>query len=139
MRRFNAIGAGRAGYDAFWSSYAAIFAKAKPAVRAEFDVYRGLMLRDAADRDLRPAGDIPVAVLVAARSYPPFLKLPYDASAQFQADLRHRIRMLQEWALASPKGTLVVSNQTTHAVPRDDPDLIVWAVKRVLAAAATPP
>jgi hypothetical protein len=46
--------------------------------------------------------------------------------------VRHRIRQLQEWALDSPHGTLVVSNATTHLVPREDPDLIVWATKRVL-------
>jgi pimeloyl-ACP methyl ester carboxylesterase len=133
---FDAIGAGRAGYEAFWSSYAALFERAAPAVRAEFSVYRGLMERDVADRDLRPAPDVPVVVLVAAKPYPPLPGLPYDPRAHFQADLRHRIRMLQEWALASPRGTLVVSNHASHAVPREDPDLIVWAVQRVLSTAA---
>jgi len=131
---FDAIGAGRAGYDAFWSSYAALIERASPAARAEFRVFRGLMERDVADRDLPPVPDVPVVVVVAAKPYPPPPGLPYDPQAQFQADLRHRVRMLQEWALASPRGTLVVSNHTTHAVPREDPDLIVWAVKRVLSA-----
>jgi hypothetical protein len=27
----------------------------------------------------------------------------------------------------------VISNHTTHAIPREDPELIVWAVKRVLS------
>ena len=74
-----------------------------------------------------------LVVLVAAKPYPPLPGLPYDPQAQFQADLRHRIKMLQEWALTSPRGTLVVSNSTSHAVPREDPDLIVWAVERVLS------
>ncbi|MFN2566636.1 MAG: alpha/beta fold hydrolase [Gemmatimonadaceae bacterium] len=136
---FDAIGAGRAGYDALWSSYAALFERSSPAVRAEFNVFRGLMERDLADRDLWPVPDVPVVVLVAAKPYPPFLKLPYDPQAHFQADLRHRIRMLQEWALAAPRGTLIVSNHTSHAVPWEDPELIVWAVNRVLSAVPNRP
>jgi pimeloyl-ACP methyl ester carboxylesterase len=130
---FNAIGAGRAGYDAFWSSYARVFERASPAVRAEFDVFRNLMERDLADRNLRAVPDVPVVVLLAAKPYPPLPGLPYDAQAHFQADLRHRIRMLEDWALASSRGMLVVSNRTTHAVPREAPDLIVWAVQQVLS------
>jgi pimeloyl-ACP methyl ester carboxylesterase len=136
---FDAIGAGRAGYDAFWSAFGALLQRAAPAARAEFDVYRGLMQRDVAERGLQPAPDVPVVVLVAAKPYPPLPGLPYDAKAHFQADLRHRVRMLHEWALASPRGTLVVSNHTSHAVPREDPELIVWAVRRVLDAVANRP
>ena len=130
---FNAIGAGRAGYEAFWSAYAAFVQRASPAARAEFDVYRGLMQRDLSDRDLRPAPAVPVVVIVAAKPTLVPLELPYDAATHAQADIRHRIRVLQEWALASPRGTLVLSNTATHAVARDDPDLIVWAVRRILS------
>jgi hypothetical protein len=73
-------------------------------------------------------------VLVAAKYLPlPSMQLPYDAHAHFEVDLRHRIEMLQEWALASPRGTLVVSNHTTHALLREDPELVLWAIKRVLS------
>ena len=137
---FNAIGAGRAGYEAFWSLYAAMVQRASsPAVRAEFDVYRALVQRDLSARDLAPAPAVPAVVIVAAKPNPSLAGLPYDVSAHFQADLRHRVRMLQEWALASPRGTLVMSNHTNHAVLREDPDLVVWAVRRVLAAVPTRP
>lgn len=136
---FDAIGAGRTGYEAFWSGYAALFERAPPAVRAEFTVFRSLIARGPSDRDLRPVPDVPVVVLVAARPYPQLPGLPYDPQAHFRADLRHRIRMLQEWALASPRGTLVVSNHTGHAVPREEPDLVVWAVRRVLSAVSNRP
>jgi hypothetical protein len=83
---------------------------------------------------------VPLAVIVAARYLPlPAMRVPYDPKAHFDADLRHRTKLLQEWALASPRGTLVVSNTTTHAIPREDPDLIVWAVRRVLSAAPSRP
>ncbi len=133
---FEAVGAGRAGYDAYWSGFAALFTQAAPGVRAEFNVLRGLMEMDPARRDLRPVPEVPVVVIVAAKYLPPppVIKVRYDPQAHFDADLRQRIRMLQEWALASPQGTLVMSNASTHAITREDPDLIVWAVKRVLSA-----
>jgi hypothetical protein len=33
-----------------------------------------------------------------------------------------------------PNGTLIVATNTTHAIPRDDPDLIVSTIERVLLA-----
>jgi dienelactone hydrolase len=80
---FEAVGAGRRGYDAYWPALGALTKNRPPSARAEFEVLRQLM----------------------------------DA---------------EEWALDSPHGTLVVSNATTHLVPREDPDLIVWATRRVL-------
>jgi pimeloyl-ACP methyl ester carboxylesterase len=132
---FDSIGAGRAGYEAFWSSYAALMEHGSAAALAEFNVYRSLMTREVGDRDLQPAPAVPVVVLVAAKP-PPFLpNLPFDAQAHFEVDVRHRVRKLQAWALASPRGTLVLSNHSNHAIPREDPALIVWAVQRVLVAA----
>ena len=132
---FDSVGAGRAGYEAYWSGFAAFFARSPPAVRAEFDVFRGLMELDPAARDLRPEPRVPVVVLVAAKyqPLPPSMRLPFDPRAHFEVDARHRIGLMREWALASPRGTLVVSNGTTHAIPREDPELIVWAVRRVLS------
>jgi pimeloyl-ACP methyl ester carboxylesterase len=134
---FDSVGAGQAGYDAFWSAFESIFAQSPPAIRAEFEVFRGLMEVKVGERDLRPMPGVPVVVLAAAKylPLPPTLRLPFDPEAQFEFDVRHRIRMLQEWALASPRGTLVVSNTTTHVIPREEPELIVWAIERVLVQA----
>jgi len=130
---FDSVGAGRKGYDALWSGFAAMMERSSEAALAEFDVMRTLLARDVSDRDLRSVPDVPVVVLIAAKPYPFFLKVPYDQHAHFKADVRHRVRMLQKWTLDSSQGTLVVSNHTTHAVPREDPELIAWAVKRVLS------
>jgi pimeloyl-ACP methyl ester carboxylesterase len=134
---FDSVGAGRAGYDALWQGFTALFKDASPAVKEEFKVLRGLMEENPKDRDLRPAPDVPVVILIAAKPYPAFLKLPYDQQAQFKVDVRHRIKKLQEWALDSSHGTLVVSNNTTHAIPREDHHLIVWAIKRVISLSAS--
>ena len=131
---FDSIGAGKAGYDALWSGFVSATEGRSEAGKAELKAMRGLIELEKKDRDLRPEPDVPVVMLIAGKPNPPFLQLPYDQQAHFDVDLRHRIRMLQEWALASPKGTIVVSNHTTHAIPKEDPDLIVWAIMRVLSA-----
>jgi len=134
---YQAIGSGRDGYDAYWSAFGSLFERAAPAVRAELEVLRGLMELDLDERDVPPLPDVPVTVIVAAKYLPLVgMRLPFDPEEHFEADLRHRIDRLSEWALESHDGLLVVSNRTTHAVPREAPDLIVWAVRRVLTAAA---
>jgi pimeloyl-ACP methyl ester carboxylesterase len=131
---FETIGVGRAGFEEYWSSFSALLAQASPAVRAENQVLRGLLEMDMAARDLRPVPAVPMAVLVAAKYFAVPLKVPFDLQQHFQADLRYRLRVLSEWVLASPHGTLVVANNTTHTIPREDPALIVSAVQRVLEA-----
>jgi pimeloyl-ACP methyl ester carboxylesterase len=137
---FDSIGAGRAGFDAYWSRLGALFERAPPAMRAELKVFSGLMQRDSVDPEVRRVPNVPVVVIIAGKYRPlAAFQLPFDARAYFDVELRHRSNLLQEWVLASPGGTLVVSNTSTHAVPREDPELIVWAVKRVLAAASANP
>jgi pimeloyl-ACP methyl ester carboxylesterase len=131
---FEAIGAGRAGFESYWSSFAALLAQASPAVRAENQVMRELLERDLADRDLRRLPAVPMVVVVAAKYFAVPLTVPFDLQRHFQADLRYRLRVLDEWVLASPHGTLVMANTTTHAIPQEDPGLIVSAVQRVLGA-----
>ncbi|MEX1241493.1 MAG: alpha/beta hydrolase [Cyclobacteriaceae bacterium] len=132
---FDSVGAGREGHEAYWSSFGALIERRSPAAKAEFRAMRNLFVLNPGDRDLRAVPDVPVVVLISAKPFPPFMKFSFDQEQHYKVDVRHRIRMLQGWALNSPKGTIVVSNQTTHAIPREDPELIVWAVRRVLAAA----
>jgi pimeloyl-ACP methyl ester carboxylesterase len=131
---FEAIGAGRAGFEAYWSSFTALLSDAPQAVRAEHQVLRGLLEMNVADRDLRQVPAVPMVVIVAAKYLAVPLKVPFDLQGHFQADLRYRLRVFNEWVLASPHGTLVMTNNTTHTVPREDPGLIVSAVQRVVGA-----
>ena len=131
---FEQIGAGRAGFQAYWSSFSALLARASPAVRAENDVLRGLLEVDLSARDLRPVPAVPTVVIIAAKYFEVPLSVSFDLKQYFQADLRYRLRVLSEWALASPHGTLVMANNTSHTIPREDPGLIVSAVQRVLDA-----
>jgi pimeloyl-ACP methyl ester carboxylesterase len=131
---FEKIGAGRAGFEAYWSGFSALLAQASPAVRAENQVLRGLLEMDLSARDVRPVPAVPMAVIVAAKYFAVPLTVPFDLREHFQADLRYRLRVLSEWVLASPHGTLVMANNTSHTIPREDPALIVSAVERLLAA-----
>lgn len=134
---FVAIGAGKEGYEAFWSQLASAYKQAPPSMQAEFEVFRGLMEQKLPDRELMPVPEVPVAVIVSGKyqAPPPFLQLPYDPRAHFEADLRHKIKMLSEWALETPRGTFVVSNASSHGVLGEEPHLVVWAILRVLTAA----
>ena len=134
LKPFETIGAGRAGFDAYWSSFMSLLADAPQAVRAENQVLHGLLAMNLAERDLRPMPGVPMVVIVAGKYFAVPLKVSFDLQALFQADLRYRLGVLNEWVLASPHGTLVMANNTTHIVPREDPGLIVSAVQRVLGA-----
>ena len=109
-------------------------AGAPPAVRAELQVFRGLLEMDLAARDLRPVPPVPMVVIVAAKYLRVPLGVPFDLQRHFQADLRYRLGVLGEWVLGSPHGALVVASNMTHLIPREDPDLIVSAIQRVLRA-----
>ena len=51
IKPFETIGAGRAGFEAYWSSFSSLMAKAPPAIRAEHEVMNGLLKQDLAERD----------------------------------------------------------------------------------------
>lgn len=131
---FETIGVGRAGFDAYWSSFSDLLAQTAPAVRAENEILQGLLKMDLPDRDLRPLPSVPLAVIVAGKYFAVPLPVSFDLQQHFQADLRYRLGVLSEWVLASPNGTLVLANNTTHTIPREDPALIVSAIERVLGA-----
>lgn len=139
---FEAVGAGESGHDAYWEGFSGLVSRAAPAVRAEFAMLRALLDMELADRDLRPMPAVPLVVIVAGRfqPLPIYDQFPFDGRAYFDADLRHRIQALQEWTLASPDGLLLATSRSTHAIPRDAPDLIIWSIRHVLhAACATCP
>lgn len=134
LKPFEEIGTGRVGYDALWSGLGRLMQQAPEPIKAEFEVFSGLMRLAPAERRLLRVPAVPSVVILAGKHQPlpDVLQLPYEQEAYFEADLRHRTQLLAEWALSSPSGTLVVSRAFSHAVPMEDPELIVWAVRRIL-------
>ena len=86
---FDSIGAGRSGYDAYWSTFGKLLQNAAPAARAEFDALRQLMSLEVERRDLKPLPAVPIVIIVAASPLPlAALQLPFDTAAYFEAEVR---------------------------------------------------
>ena len=134
---FRAIGADRTAYDAYWTGFAGLFKNAPPAARMEFATMRELLGTPPGERAMPRLAGIPIVVIVAGKylHLPIYEQLPFDSRSFFAADLRHRLKVFQEMVLASPNGTLVAATSYTHALPREAPELVNWAIARMLSSA----
>jgi hypothetical protein len=102
-----------------------------PGVRAELTQVARYGATEFADiRRLRVSPDLPVAVIVGGKPPGP---LPPNALTTNVNILRLvQIRHQADWALSSRAGLLLVSSEAGHDVVRDDPALVLQAVKHVL-------
>ncbi len=99
-----------------------------PGLRAEFEQILANMTGDFAEaRSFRQPPGIPVAVVLSARK---------GGTPVADALLRLQISHQSEWAFSSSNGLLIVSDTTGHMVHRDDPALVLQAIKHVLQHAA---
>ena len=80
--------------------------------------------------------DVPVSVLMATKFDPaPWAGEPCEPRACHGAWVRLRTGWLTPLVRDSSSGTFTLTTSSGHDVPREDPDLIVWAIQRVLTAA----
>jgi pimeloyl-ACP methyl ester carboxylesterase len=94
-------------------------------LRAEYENLQQNMRTDFAEaRGLRPTSSVPVAVVIAAP--PGRLKHPGEVLMQLQ--IKHQAK----WALNSSNGLLIVSGAVGHNVAKENPSLVVQAVRHVL-------
>jgi pimeloyl-ACP methyl ester carboxylesterase len=94
--------------------------------------------------ELRAAGeppDVPVVFLVAGKPQPlpPTATFPGDYDRFFQANLEQRLDHFSKLAQRAAKGTLVHTSKSGHVIHAIEPDLVVWAIQRVLWAAEARP
>jgi pimeloyl-ACP methyl ester carboxylesterase len=88
-------------------------------------------------RALPAPPDVPVSVLMATKFDPaPWAGEPCQPRACHDAWVRLRIGWLAPLAHQSSDGTFTLTTSSGHRVTQDDPDLIVWAIQRVLKSAA---
>ena len=91
-------------------------------------------------RKLPPLADIPVVVLVGESdaewptSNP---RLSFDLSAWTNQWLRVRNASLNRFALSLKQGTFVSTPYSSHALQNSEPELVAWAISRVLARLST--
>ena len=94
--------------------------------------------------EYRAAGDapaVPMVVLLAAKGEPSAagVGFPGDFNRFFQALMDQRIEHFGRLARRGAKGTLVLTTKSGHFIHGSEPELVVWAIRRVLAMAKPHP
>ena len=92
--------------------------------------------------ELRAAGDppdVPVVFLIAGKPQPlpPAATFPGDYDRFARANLEQRLEHFSKLSQRASKGTLVHSSKSGHFMHSTEPELLVWAIQRVLSSAAT--
>ena len=130
------------GRDALRKMQEQMTASAPAGVKAEF---RELdRMERGGFAELRGAGDppdVPVVFLVAGKPQPlpPTVTFPGDYDRFFQAQLEQRLDHFSKLAQRAAKGTLVHTSKSGHVIHATEPELVVWAIERVLSSARTHP
>lgn len=110
--------------------------QAQQAVIAEYGASR-------TDPEVPPIPSVPVAVVVAGSygdaAVPDSLRPAFDLGQFFGVLRRRQISAPIEWVRASPDGTFVLANESGHCIQCDDPQLVAWAIRRVLASVQDEP
>jgi pimeloyl-ACP methyl ester carboxylesterase len=94
--------------------------------------------------EYRAAGDapvVPMVVLLAGKGEagPAAAGFPGDFNRFFQALMDQRIDHFGRLARRGAKGTLVLTTKSGHFIHGSEPELVVWAIRRVLAMAKPHP
>ena len=130
-RIFESIGAGSAAREEFYGFMERSVASASAAVKAEAVVMVGLFKQGVAARSLPPAPRVPATVILASR--PPAMPssgLPFDSTKYAASLYQLRLRQLRGWV--RPPGEFIVATSAGHFVHRDEPQLVIDAVRRLL-------
>lgn len=57
-----------------------------------------------------------------------------DPTTLVRAGNAHKVSCLSSLATEVPRGTMVVTPFSGHLIPQDEPELVVWAIRRVITA-----
>jgi parallel beta-helix repeat protein len=136
LASFDDIGVGPAGHEEFVETGRRMVETLPPGLRAEQELFMRRM-GDFASLDTPLGGPpVPVTVLLAGAGYeiPPELPSTFDIDEQHEALLLRQIARYSVWTRTMPDATIVVANNSRHCIHCWDPDLVAWAIRRVLGA-----
>jgi len=108
-----------------------------PAVQAEIDVSREARRRDFLSFVRLPMPSVPVVVVLTTQwphELPQELTLPFDGSQYQDLVLSYRIHSMAMFCHGVPDGMLVTTSRSGHYIQVDEPELVAWAIRRVLGS-----
>lgn len=84
------------------------------------------------------APDVPTVILLGGKRdpTPPGQSFPGDMEAYFNAGQQQRVSHFSRVVRSKKDGKLILTSQSGHFVHSSEPDLVVWAIRQALAAAA---
>ena len=132
QQMFASFGAGAKELDAFFAVMDTSTKSLAPAVRAEsLAMMELLRTHTLEERRLKPAPRIPSSVLLASRiAALPKGMVPFDGEAYAKALQSARVAALPSWAHSG--GQFVVVEGAGHFVYRDNPDVVVKEIQRLI-------
>jgi tetratricopeptide (TPR) repeat protein len=109
--------------------------KFSAAIQAEIDESREERQNDFMDIKKFPMPQTPI-VIIATTQYPslndPNLIVPFDKQKYQYLLLNYRLLSLSMFARSVSEGTLVTTPNSGHYIQEDEPELVSWAIERVL-------
>jgi pimeloyl-ACP methyl ester carboxylesterase len=120
------LGSGEAGLNAFEKSIWGPLAQAPAAVRAEAEVAEKTSKSGWEEfRSLPPIPNVPVVFLMAGKND----HIPLEMKMVVG---RQRMEHFMKLGAGVADGTLVVTTRSDHRIQFSEPELVTWAIKRVL-------
>lgn len=133
---FKDVGAGEEAQDEFNRMFEGLMRDAPPPMRAQQEVIKAYA-EAGTDPEVPATPSVPVVVVLGGTygdpPVPEELRPSFDTKAFLDAIKGRQIEAAVEWVRASPDGILVLAAQNGHCVQCEDPELVAWAVRRVLS------
>ena len=134
---YESIGSGAEGQKAFRQLEDQLVQEASPGIKAELKMARDLEEQSFNEfQNIKPVPDIPVVMLMATKyegdSMAKEGQLPFDLHKLFDATIQQRLEKLPRITREVSEGTFVMTGNSGHGIPYQEPDLLVWAVARVV-------
>lgn len=135
LSAFKEIGFEESGMKEFSEMSIKLMANAPPPVKNRQSVITEFH-NNHLDPEVPATPTVPVAFLVAGKhvnaSVPDSIQPSFDLNKFFEVLRDHNMLASIDWIQESPGGIFVITNKSGHCIHCDDPDLVVWAINRLL-------